>query len=224
MDVVQHMLQQLANKRSVKDKAKVVILQTMVEVLGAAGKLEQKAKDSNTLTEFLEKCLTTKTKPRAFQSIGAVAKQIETLQETLKCRNIPQKSNVNAPHIRLRPQQPQDIHIHVNVPTITTLQSGGTDVVKASPLQRKKHTIPKSIKEKVWYTYMGKQKTEGLCPCCLSETIKIMHFHAGHVVSEVNGGSATVENLRPICGRCNLQMGSMNMQEYMLMYYGRYLA
>ncbi len=216
MDILETMLQQLSNKRGPVNQTKVAILQSMAGVFELAEKLEKKTKDQNTLSEFLEKCLTSRSKPRAFQKMVEVSKQISAIQAT-ELKPVAKPPAVKPQRRQLIKQPNNQIHIHVNVPTH---QGGGFQ--KAQGINRKK-AIPKSIKEKVWYTYMGKQTTEGLCPCCLSESIKIMHFHAGHVISEANGGPATVENLRPICGRCNLQMGAMNMNEYMMKFYGRYL-
>ena len=33
-------------------------------------------------------------------------------------------------------------------------------------------------------------------------------FHVGHDVPESHGGATEIANLRPICARCNLSMGS----------------
>ena len=35
--------------------------------------------------------------------------------------------------------------------------------------------------------------------------------HYGHIISEYNGGQVTVDNLKIICAKCNLQQGSKNM-------------
>lgn len=80
-------------------------------------------------------------------------------------------------------------------------------------LYRRK-TIPKQIKDQVWDTYFGKDKGVELCFCCKKKELRQSSFHAGHVIAHVNGGSDTVDNLRPICGSCNRSMGTMNMNEY----------
>ena len=38
--------------------------------------------------------------------------------------------------------------------------------------------------------------------------------HTGHIISENNGGETDITNLRPICKKCNLSMGSKNWNEY----------
>ena len=41
-----------------------------------------------------------------------------------------------------------------------------------------------------------------------------MDFHAGHIIAEVNGGDISITNLRPVCSRCNGDMGSENMADF----------
>jgi len=43
---------------------------------------------------------------------------------------------------------------------------------------------------------------------------KYAHCHYGHVISEYNGGSTTVNNLKIICETCNLKQGKKNMNSY----------
>jgi 5-methylcytosine-specific restriction endonuclease McrA len=45
-----------------------------------------------------------------------------------------------------------------------------------------------------------------------------LSFHAGHVISEKNGGEINVNNLRPICQNCNSSMGTTNMNDYIEKY------
>lgn len=61
---------------------------------------------------------------------------------------------------------------------------------------------------------------EGVCsiPNC-SLTLSKNNFetwHAGHIISEKNGGETHVDNLRPICPACNQSMGSQNWENYLL--------
>jgi len=50
--------------------------------------------------------------------------------------------------------------------------------------------------------------------CCGVTKISQMSFHCGHCVSEANGGSLEVDNMRPICSGCNGSMGSKNMNDF----------
>ncbi len=224
MDAITQLLRLYQNKKGEENQTKTAILTSMKQILELQKKVETKAKTPEELSEFLEKCLAAKSKPRLFQQFQSLSEQIQkTTPKIPKSNTRSPQLPVYVPHIPPIPVQRQQqsggqITIQVNLPNQEA--SGSSTTSKT----RRKETIPKSVKEKVWYKYIGKQRTEGICPCCLSEPIKIMHFHAGHVVSEANGGTATLDNLRPICGRCNLQMGSMNMPEYMLKFYGRPLV
>ena len=44
-------------------------------------------------------------------------------------------------------------------------------------------------------------------------------WHAGHIISEKDGGSTNIENLRPVCADCNLGMKTQNMIVYMKEHY-----
>ena len=76
----------------------------------------------------------------------------------------------------------------------------------------KKLTIPKKLKEECWISQFGQAFT-GLCYSCC-DTIKITSFHTGHVVSEYDGGTIHISNLRPICQSCNLSSGTMNLDAF----------
>lgn len=43
-------------------------------------------------------------------------------------------------------------------------------------------------------------------------------FHAGHIISDKDKGKVELENLRPLCSKCNLSMGSENMFEFISKY------
>ena len=83
----------------------------------------------------------------------------------------------------------------------------------------KKKTIPKTLKMTVWYTHIGKEIGMIKCPCCNSNEISQMDFDCGHVIAESKGGSTTVENLKPICNKCNRSMRTMNMNEFKQKYF-----
>jgi 5-methylcytosine-specific restriction endonuclease McrA len=71
-----------------------------------------------------------------------------------------------------------------------------------------KKTIPKALREQTWVKYMGRN-FEGKCQVgWCTNTITVFDFQAGHNVPEVKGGDTTLENLIPICSRCNQSMGS----------------
>lgn len=77
-----------------------------------------------------------------------------------------------------------------------------------SPPKYEKATIPKALREQVWIKTMGRV-FEKKCPVSwCSNQITVFNFQSGHCVPESKGGATTIDNLTPICDRCNLSMGS----------------
>lgn len=73
---------------------------------------------------------------------------------------------------------------------------------------KKKDKIPRALREQVWLHY-AKKNFEIKCPVSWCENkISPFDFHVGHNIAEANGGTLDLNNLRPICSRCNLSMGS----------------
>ena len=72
----------------------------------------------------------------------------------------------------------------------------------------KKKQIPKAIREQVWIKYMGKVYQHKCAISWCTNTIDVFNFQAGHNIPESKGGDISINNLRPICGRCNLSMGN----------------
>lgn len=77
--------------------------------------------------------------------------------------------------------------------------------------QRKRVTIPSSMRGIVWRKYFDSMDHE--CPLC-NNIISLDNFECGHVVSVANGGVNHPNNLVPICGKCNKSMSSMNLPDY----------
>ena len=84
---------------------------------------------------------------------------------------------------------------------------------------KKKQTIPASVKNGSWDKYVGAHIGEALCIVCNMNKINSKCFDAGHIVSEHNGGSVTLDNILPICHPCNLSMGTTNMDDYVAKHY-----
>lgn len=72
----------------------------------------------------------------------------------------------------------------------------------------KKKQIPKAIREQVWIKYIGKVYQNKCTISWCTNTIDVFNFQAGHNIPESKGGDISLNNLRPICGRCNLSMGN----------------
>ena len=78
----------------------------------------------------------------------------------------------------------------------------------------KRKTIPKALKEQLWYAQVGKNVGCTLCYVCQKREITSFTFEAGHVLAVSKGGKTTLDNLRCICLPCNRSMGSENLYVY----------
>jgi hypothetical protein len=78
----------------------------------------------------------------------------------------------------------------------------------------KKH-ISKTLKNKVWDLYIGRETGISKCFCCDHTEINSKHFECGHMIAESNNGKTDITNLRPICSLCNKSMGKKNMFNFM---------
>ena len=67
---------------------------------------------------------------------------------------------------------------------------------------------PCALREQVWITYVG-HVYEHKCyvPWC-KNIMTVFDFNLGHDIPRSQGGATDLANLRPICIRCNLSMGS----------------
>ena len=83
--------------------------------------------------------------------------------------------------------------------------------------RKDKKKIPAAVRTSVWRTYYGDAET-GTCPIsyCNKEISRINQpgMHCGHIVSEKNGGATATHNLRPLCSRCNCEMGECNWEDF----------
>jgi 5-methylcytosine-specific restriction endonuclease McrA len=72
-----------------------------------------------------------------------------------------------------------------------------------------KAKIPKALREQVWRTHIGMDKSVSKCLVTwCTNPITTFDFEVGHNVPESLGGATKLSNLRPICSRCNKSMGS----------------
>lgn len=78
----------------------------------------------------------------------------------------------------------------------------------------KKQPIPKKIRQLVWNNHIGELYGKHVCMCCKSTEISQMNFQCGHIISEYNKGTCTIDNLVPICNLCNTSMGRTNMDTF----------
>jgi len=71
-----------------------------------------------------------------------------------------------------------------------------------------KKNIPKAVREQIWLTIIGKKyESECYIPWC-KNIMDVFNFHVGHDIPESKGGTLDINNLKPICARCNLSMSN----------------
>ncbi len=80
--------------------------------------------------------------------------------------------------------------------------------------KKRKAYIPKALRIAVWKSNIGLEVGTTLCMVCKTNSINQMDFHCGHVVPEAEGGLTCLSNLRPVCAKCNLSMGTHNLEEF----------
>ena len=71
----------------------------------------------------------------------------------------------------------------------------------------RKANIPKALREQVWLQTFGKIFEHSCHIEWCNNIINVFDFHVGHDIPESKGGTLTIDNLKPICARCNLSMG-----------------
>lgn len=86
--------------------------------------------------------------------------------------------------------------------------------------KRVRKKIPKAIKELVWAKYIGMDKPMGKCYVC-RRPIHFTDFEVGHNKAVAKGGSNNPNNLRPICRKCNLAMGTMSIETFKRKYFSK---
>jgi 5-methylcytosine-specific restriction endonuclease McrA len=89
--------------------------------------------------------------------------------------------------------------------------------------KKKKQSIPKNVRTIIWNHYIGEDIIKHRCLCCKKVVISNTNFEVGHVLSEKNGGTHEINNLRPICFACNHSMGAENMIDFVVKF-GLYIG
>ena len=72
----------------------------------------------------------------------------------------------------------------------------------------KKKSIPKSLREQVWIKQFGEVfKSKCYIKWC-TNSITAFNFQVGHNIPESKGGETVINNLFPICSKCNQSMSN----------------
>ena len=79
----------------------------------------------------------------------------------------------------------------------------------------KRPKVSSALRTAVWNRYVGEIFGTSVCYTGCGTTITQATFQSGHVIPFSKGGLTDVNNLRPICQRCNTSMGAKNMFDFM---------
>ena len=86
-------------------------------------------------------------------------------------------------------------------------------------IKKRKARVPRALKEQVWIKH-NKKKFQVKCPTewCKNK-INCFNHHVGHIIPESKGGPTNIENLKPVCAKCNLSMSNTHtMDEFSELY------
>lgn len=114
---------------------------------------------------------------------------------------------------------------HINTEKYNVIEATNINIASNKPIEIdantiiKRKKIPKSVKDTLWDSLIGKEFGVGKCYVCLRE-IDCKTFDCGHIQSVANGGSDKIDNLKPICKTCNSSMATMNMETFRNLYHG----
>lgn len=68
--------------------------------------------------------------------------------------------------------------------------------------------IPRAVREQLWLKINGEIFKSKCSIFWCNNEINVFDFTSGHNIPKSKGGSNNLNNLKPICSRCNLSMGN----------------
>ena len=71
-----------------------------------------------------------------------------------------------------------------------------------------KQSIPKAMREQLWIRNCGKVFEHKCYVDWCDNIITVFDYHVGHDQPESKGGELKLDNLKPLCSRCNLSMSN----------------
>jgi len=83
-------------------------------------------------------------------------------------------------------------------------------------LQKKKHArknISSVVRMEVWIQEFG-EAFSGTCPCCQRFQLTSFNFEVGHKKAVAHGGSNSLDNLIPLCSKCNRSMNTQSLHDF----------
>jgi len=94
------------------------------------------------------------------------------------------------------------------------------DLIMSWWRKEKRKSFSQRDRSRVWEDQFG-MVNKGICPICRKSVIHRYDFQMGHVRSLKQGGTNDLSNIIPICAKCNLEAGAMDMRKYQKVYHAR---
>jgi 5-methylcytosine-specific restriction endonuclease McrA len=66
--------------------------------------------------------------------------------------------------------------------------------------------LPKALREQVWIVHSGRTFDAKCTVRWCENVITVFDFEVGHNIPRSKGGADTIDNLRPLCSKCNKSM------------------
>jgi 5-methylcytosine-specific restriction endonuclease McrA len=82
------------------------------------------------------------------------------------------------------------------------------------PTKYRKSRIPAALREQVWLHTNGPIFSSKCSVKWCKNRITVFDFQCGHKHAEAIGGHTTLDNLTPLCSRCNQSMGIMHFDDW----------
>lgn len=247
MDLLATQVEVYAAKKSPADKARHSVLQTLAAVATVYERMARTLKDKGDLVDFLDKCISGKPillrellevveKGEECKTQLKVAKEAEKrkeeralakIEKAAKAAEIPLATAVTATNtvtnvfINIGSALMSALAATVPPPTV------GKPVLEtpaAKPKAYKKRKIGAGLKEALWHKVCGDECVKIKCPVCQIRDLREKDFVAGHIDAERGGGETSIDNLIPICNKCNSCMATRNMMDYCRETYKRELV
>ena len=108
----------------------------------------------------------------------------------------------------------QELVASTRTTNITDVSIASTSQDNTTVVKKKRRNIPNSRRISTWNKHIGIDIGRAKCMCCQKRQITQHKFICGHVISDKDGGSIEVSNLRPICFTCNEDMHDENMRDF----------
>ena len=77
----------------------------------------------------------------------------------------------------------------------------------------RRKSLNAALRMGLWNSEFGEKNANGQCYCCTREVTQ-QNFEAGHIISVANNGPDHLSNLRVVCRKCNLSMGTQDMNVF----------